>query len=63
MDPENLFSANFVKQLFIQGLHPEYLVNVQAAVPNTLANAIEVALCWKTGKLMTTPITNTDQAI
>src|SRR6185437_5322970 len=63
VDPDNVFLADFVKQLFIQGLHHEYLVNVQAAVPNTLANAIEVALCWETGKLMTTSITNTDQAI
>jgi len=44
VDPDNVFPADFVKQLFIQGLHPEYSVNVQAAVPNTLDNAIEVAL-------------------
>ena len=63
MDPEDRFLADFVKQLFIQGLRPEYAVNVQAAVPNTLDNAIEVALCWKTEKLMAISTTNTDQAI
>ena len=63
MDPDNVFPADFVKQLFIQGLRPEYSVNVQAAVSNTLDNAIEVALHWETGKLMTSPTTNTDQAI
>ena len=63
VDPDNVFPADFVKQLFIQGLRPEYSVNVQAAVPGTLDNAIEVALQWETGKMMTTPSTNTDQAI
>ena len=63
VDPENVFPADFVKQLFMQGLRPEYSVNVQDAVPNTLDNAIEVALRWETGKLMTSPTTNTDQAI
>ena len=63
VDPTNIFPADFVKQLFIQGLRPEYSVNVQAAVPADLAAAFEGALRWKTGKLITTPSTNTDQAI
>ena len=63
VDPTGVFPADFVKQLFIQGLRSEYAVNVQAAIPNTLTDAIEVALRWETGKLMTTPTTNTDQAI
>ena len=43
VDTTNNFSATFLTQLFIQGLRPEYSVNVQASEPADLTVAITVA--------------------
>ena len=40
-------------QFFIQGLRPEYAMNVQAAEPETLDAAIAEARKWETGRIMT----------
>ena len=40
VNPANDFPAAFITQLFIQGLRPEYAINVQAAVPADLDAAI-----------------------
>ena len=38
VDPDNAFPANFLVQLFIQGLKPEYAINVQASEPVNLTS-------------------------
>ena len=43
VDPEHNFPDNFLIQLFIQGLQPEYSVNIQATELATLAIAINTA--------------------
>ena len=43
VDPTAVFSSTFITQLFIQGLRPEYAVNVQASEPANLATAITTA--------------------
>ena len=52
VDPDNAFPPNFLVQLFIQGLKPEYAINVQAAEPANLAAAVTEARKWETGRLM-----------
>jgi len=64
VDPADVFPVAFVVQLFIQGLRPEYAINVQASEPDTLDAAITTARRWETGRLMATAnSTETDQAI
>jgi hypothetical protein len=64
VDPADAFPVAFVVQLFIQGLQPEYAVNVQASEPATLDDAITAARRWETGRLMANATTTeTDQAI
>ena len=64
VDSADVFPVAFVVQLFIQGLKPEYAVNVQASEPDTLDAAITTARRWETGRLMATANpTETDQAI
>ena len=65
VNPANDFPAAFITQLFIQGLRPEYAINVQAAVLANLDAAILSAQQWETGHVMASPQTNngTDQAI
>jgi len=64
VDPADVFPVAFVVQLFIQGLKPEYAVNVQASEPDTLDAAITTARRWETRRLMATANpTETDQAI
>ena len=43
VDPEDNFPATFLTQLFIQGLRPEYSINIQASEPANLAAAITAA--------------------
>ncbi|KAF0557785.1 hypothetical protein F8M41_012244 [Gigaspora margarita] len=40
-------------QFFIQGLCPEYAMNIQAAEPETLDAAIAEARKWETGRVIT----------
>ena len=63
VDPTAVFPPTFITQLFIQGLRPEYAVNVQASEPANLATAITTARRWETGKLLASPTTDADQAI
>ncbi|HEY1247838.1 MAG TPA: retrotransposon gag family protein, partial [Nitrososphaera sp.] len=63
VDPTDAFPANFVIQLFIQGLRPEYGIAVQAAEPGDLDAAILAAQRWETGHVMSKPTSDTDQAI
>jgi hypothetical protein len=64
VDPGNAFPADFLKQLFIQGLKTEYSINVQAAEPATLNDAAMAARRWETGHVMANTSNNeTDQAI
>ena len=64
VDPTNLFPATLIIQFFVQGLRPEYAVNVQASEPATLAAAITEARRWETGRLMASENKNdTHQAI
>ena len=52
-------------QFFIQGLRPEYAMNVQATEPVTLDQAIAEAQKWKTEQIMPSDhnTNNTNQAI
>ena len=43
VDPNNNFPNPFLVQLFIQGLQPEYSVNIQASEPEDLLAAITTA--------------------
>ena len=64
VDRTNAFPADFIVQLFIQGLRPEYAINVQANEPADLATAITAAIRWETGHIMANKKNNeTDQAI
>ena len=63
VDSEDAFPDDFIIQLFIQGLRPEFAINVQASEPADLDTAIKIARKWETGKLMASPNTDTDQAI
>ena len=64
VDPADVFPVAFVVQLFIQGLRPEYTINVQASESATLNDAITTARRWETGRLIAnTNPTETDQAI
>ena len=63
VDPDDDFPDDFVIQLFIQGLRPEFAINVQASEPADLDAAMKTARKWETGKLMASPNTDTDQAI
>jgi len=49
VDPDNEFPAPVITQFFIQGLCPEYVINVQAAEPANLTAAITKARKWETG--------------
>ena len=44
VDRTNAFPADFIVQLFIQGLQPEYAINVQANKPADLATAITATI-------------------
>src|SRR5260363_178565 len=48
VDPREVFPAPIMIQFFIQGLRPEYAMNVQAAEPETLYTAIAEARKWET---------------
>lgn len=64
IDRGNVFPDTFITQLFIQGLRPEYAINVQASEPADLAAAITSAKQWETGHLMASQNQQgTDQAI
>src|SRR5260364_93231 len=63
VDPDDAFPGDFLKQLFIQGLRPEFAINVQASEPNNLATAMDTARKWEIGKLIASPNTDTDKAI
>src|SRR5260363_417461 len=63
VDPDDAFPGDFTKQLFIQGLCPEFAINVQASEPADLATAMETARKWEIGKLIASPNTDTDKAI
>jgi hypothetical protein len=64
IDRGNVFPVNFIVQLFIQGLRPEYAINVQAEEPADLAAAITCAKRWETGHVMASQNNlGTDQAI
>src|SRR6185437_14983826 len=52
VDPTDAFPEAVMVQFFIQGLRPEYAMNVQAAEPAELDNAITEARKWKTGRIM-----------
>src|SRR5260364_154961 len=52
VDPNEVFPAPVMIQFFIQGLRPEYAMNVQAAEPETLDYAIAEARKWETGRIM-----------
>ena len=43
VDPRAVFSADFVIQLFIQELYPEFAINVQASEPADLDTAMTTA--------------------
>src|SRR5260364_231565 len=53
VDPREVFPTPVMIQFFIQGLRPEYAMNVQAAEPETLDAAIAEARKWETGRIMT----------
>jgi hypothetical protein len=53
-NPTAPLPAALVVQFFIQGLRPEYAINVQAAEPATLNAAITEARKWETGRVMAT---------
>ena len=55
VDPDGNFPADFIVQLFIKGLRPEYAIPVQAAIPENLTAAITHARHWEIGKAMATP--------
>ncbi|CAG8671092.1 9644_t:CDS:2, partial [Paraglomus brasilianum] len=65
VDPLNNFPAAVMIQFFIQGLRPEYAMNVQAAEPANLGAAITEARKWETGRMMASEhnANNTNQAI
>ena len=64
VDRGNVFPNDFIKQLFIQGLRPEFAINVQAREPATFNDAIAEAKRWETGHIMANNTnTETDQAI
>jgi Retrotransposon gag protein/Zinc knuckle len=63
VDPDGNFPPQFLLQLFIQGLRPEYSVNVQATEPADLNTAITSARRWETGRVMANPHGDTDNAI
>ena len=44
VDRTNAFPADFIVQLFIQGLRPEYAINIQANEPADLAAAITATI-------------------
>ncbi|CAG8737509.1 2809_t:CDS:1, partial [Cetraspora pellucida] len=54
VDPDGNFLADFIVQLFIKGLQPEYAISVQAAILEDLATAITQARHWKIEKAMAT---------
>jgi len=49
VDPTNAFPDDFILQLFIQGLRPEYAIGVQAGAPADLNAAITAARNWENG--------------
>ncbi|CAG8672502.1 6324_t:CDS:1, partial [Cetraspora pellucida] len=55
VDSDGHFPADFIVQLFIEGLRSEYAIPVQAATPEDLATAITQARHWEIEKAMATP--------
>ena len=52
IDPADVFPDDFVIQLFIQDLRPEFAVNIQVSEPADLDTAMKTARKWETEKLM-----------
>src|SRR5260363_278912 len=65
VDPRKVFPVSVMIQFFIQGLRPEYAMNVQPTEPETLNDAIAEARKWETGRIMTSDhnANNTNKAI